>query len=42
VHLFDLFSDPDAVASTVVRMLGADDLLPVTEPIDMVTTLGRG
>ncbi|PRY67212.1 hypothetical protein B0I08_107107 [Glaciihabitans tibetensis] len=36
VHAFELFSDPDAVASRVVTMLGAD-LDPITEPITIIT-----
>jgi len=38
VHSFELFSDPDAVASRVVRLLGADELV-VTQPIDVVTSV---
>jgi hypothetical protein len=33
VHIFELFSDPDAVAAKVVKLLGAEDATPVTEPI---------
>jgi hypothetical protein len=36
VHVFELFSDPDAVAAKVVKLLGADDAVPVTEPIHIV------
>jgi hypothetical protein len=35
VHSFELFSDPDAVARSIVTMLGADPN-PVTEPIPVV------
>jgi hypothetical protein len=35
VHVFELFSDPDAVASKVVMLLGADAVAPV--PADGVT-----
>ena len=35
VHSFELFSDPDAVASRVVKLLGADDD-PITEPIAII------
>ncbi len=35
VHAFELFSDPDAVASRVATMLGAD-AAPITEPISVV------
>jgi hypothetical protein len=36
VHVFELFSDPDAVAQSVVKLLGAAAPAPVTEPIDVV------
>ena len=35
VHIFELFSDPDAVARRIVTLLGAD-AQPVTEPIAVV------
>jgi hypothetical protein len=35
VHAFELFSDPDAVASRIATMLGAD-AAPVTEPITVI------
>lgn len=35
VHAFELFSDPDAVASRIITMLGADPG-PITEPIAIV------
>jgi hypothetical protein len=35
VHVFELFSDPDAVAESVVKLLGATALPAVTEPIDL-------
>jgi hypothetical protein len=35
VHVFELFSDPDAVARRIVTLLGAD-AQPVTEPIPVV------
>ena len=35
VHIFELFSDPDAVARRIVTLLGADPQ-PVTEPIAVV------
>jgi hypothetical protein len=38
VHVFELFSDPDAVAAKVVRLLGADEATPVTEPIQIVNS----
>lgn len=34
VHAFELFSDPDAVAARVMRLLGAEDS-PITEPIEL-------
>ena len=37
VHAFELFSDPDAVASRIATMLGADPA-PITEPIAIVST----
>jgi hypothetical protein len=37
VHAFELFGDPDAVASRVVAMLGADDAAPVTQPIPIIS-----
>ncbi|MFM9877170.1 MAG: DEAD/DEAH box helicase [Rhodoglobus sp.] len=37
VHAFDLFSDPDAVATRVATMLGVD-ASPVTEPITVATS----
>jgi len=37
VHSFELFSDPDAVASRVITMLGADRTAQVTEPITVIT-----
>ena len=36
VHVFELFSDPDAVARRIVTLLGADPQ-PVTEPIPVVS-----
>jgi len=39
VHAFELFSDPDAVATRIVAMVGAD-AAPVTEPIDIVAAHG--
>jgi len=36
VHAFELFSEPDAVASRVVTMLGGDPS-PVTEPITVIS-----
>jgi hypothetical protein len=41
VHVFELFSDPDAVAASVVTMLGAESATAVTEQIDMLPLLGR-
>src|SRR5690606_30969807 len=45
VHAFELFSEPDAVASRVVTMLGGDptpvDSSPVTEPIAVVSSDNR-
>lgn len=38
VHLFELFSDPDAVARRIVSLLGAD-AAPVTEPIAVVASV---
>jgi hypothetical protein len=35
VHAFELFSDPEAVATKVAVMLGADPS-PVTEPISVI------
>jgi hypothetical protein len=35
VHAFELFSDPDAVATRIATMLGADPA-PITEPIAIV------
>jgi hypothetical protein len=40
VHVFELFRDPDAVAAKVVRMLGADDATPNTEPIPVIHQSG--
>ena len=40
VHAFELFSDPDAVAASIVSMLGADKA-PVTEPIPIVMPAGN-
>jgi hypothetical protein len=43
VHVFELFSDPDAVAAGIVRMLGADEPAAITEPIQIIpasATLG--
>ncbi len=37
VHAFDLFSDPDAVASRVAMMVGGD-AEPITEPIHVVAS----
>lgn len=37
VHIFELFSDPDAVARRIVGMLGVDAAQPVTEPIAVVS-----
>ena len=36
VHAFELFSDPDAVADRITKMLGLDTS-PVTEPIQIVS-----
>lgn len=36
VHSFELFSDPDAVAGKVVRLLGAETATPNTEPIQVI------
>jgi hypothetical protein len=41
VHVFELFSDPDAVAMKIVKLLGAEDATPVTEPISTVPALAR-
>jgi hypothetical protein len=41
VHVFELFSDPNAVAAKVVKLLGADDAAPITEPISIVSTTPR-
>ncbi|NEM91368.1 AAA family ATPase [Galbitalea soli] len=41
VHSFELFSDPDAVAAKVMRLLGAD-AAPITEPIPVIPTPARG
>ena len=38
VHVFELFSDPDAVAAGIVRMLGADGSAAITEPIQTIPT----
>ena len=38
VHVFELFSDPDAVAQSIVKLLGASAPAAVTEPIDIVPT----
>ena len=38
VHVFELFSDPDAVAQSIVTLLGARAPAAVTEPIDIVPT----
>jgi hypothetical protein len=35
VHVFELFSDPDAVAQSIVKLLGASAPAAVTEPIDL-------
>ena len=40
VHSFELFSDPDAVASRIVRVLGAEPV-PTTEPIAVVVGASR-
>ena len=39
VHAFELFSDPDAVATRIMAMVGAD-AAPVTEPIGIVAAHG--
>ncbi|MBC7401809.1 MAG: ATP-binding protein [Microbacteriaceae bacterium] len=39
VHAFELFSEPDAVADRIVRMLGATSA-PETQPIPIVGTAG--
>jgi hypothetical protein len=36
VHAFELFSDPDAVARSIVTMLGAE-VSPITEPIPVIS-----
>jgi hypothetical protein len=36
VHSFELFSDPDAVAAKVVRLLGAEAATPETQPIHII------
>jgi hypothetical protein len=36
VHVFELFSDPDAVAQSIVKLLGTSAPAAVTEPIDIV------
>jgi len=36
VHVFELFSDPDAVARRIVTLLGAD-AQPITEPIPVIS-----
>jgi hypothetical protein len=36
VHVFELFSDPDAVAQSVVKLLGASAPAAVTEQIDIL------
>jgi hypothetical protein len=41
VHVFELFSDPDAVAGTIVRMLGAETAAPNTEPIPIMSSQDR-
>jgi hypothetical protein len=41
VHVFELFSDPDAVAESVVKLLGASAPAAVTEPIDIVPTISN-
>ena len=38
VHVFELFSDPDAVAQSIVKLLGASAPAAVTEPIDILPT----
>jgi hypothetical protein len=42
VHVFELFSDPDAVAGKIVRLLGAESATPKTEPIQIVASFDRG
>jgi hypothetical protein len=42
VHVFELFSDPNAVADTIVRMLGAGTSAAITEPIDVISSTDRG
>jgi len=39
VHAFELFSEPDAVADRILRMLGATSA-PETQPIPIVGTAG--
>jgi len=41
VHVFELFSDPDAVAGKIVRLLGAESATPNTEPIQIVASFDR-
>jgi hypothetical protein len=36
VHLFELFSDPDAVATKIVKFLGADTDPNATQQLDPV------
>ena len=36
VHSFELFRDPDAVATKVVRLLGAESATPETQPIQII------
>ena len=37
VHAFELFSDPDAVATRIAMMLGAVPPAPITEPIPIIS-----
>jgi len=39
VHAFELFSDPDAVATRIMAMVGAE-AAPVTEPIGILAAHG--
>ncbi|HEY2644794.1 MAG TPA: AAA family ATPase [Galbitalea sp.] len=42
VHVFELFSDPNGVADTIVRMLGAAPGAAITEPIPVISSTDRG
>ena len=41
VHSFELFADPDAVASRIAKLIGVADVSAETAPITLPVTSGR-